>query len=58
MFYNTSTPALRPIHSPMQWVARELSPKNGWLRREAHHSSPATVDIKNAWSYEYICLPP
>jgi len=45
MFYNTSTPALRPIQSPMQWVAGDLSPKNGRLRHEAHHSPPATVDI-------------
>jgi len=41
----------------MQWVPGDLSPENGRLRREAHHSPPATVDIKNAWSYEYICPP-
>jgi len=58
MFYNASTPALRPIQSPMQWVPGDLSPENGQLRREAHHSPPTTTDIKNAWSCKYISLPP
>jgi hypothetical protein len=39
--------ALDPTQSPMQWVPGDLSPGVKRPGREADHSSPFRVDVKN-----------
>jgi hypothetical protein len=46
-----SRPALGPTQPPIQWVTRALflEVKRPW--READHSPPFSVEVKNAWNY-------
>jgi hypothetical protein len=49
LFTTESRPALGTTQPPIQWVLGAL-----WLRRqrrEADHSPPSSVEVKNAWSY-------
>jgi hypothetical protein len=54
-FLSATSPRPAPglILPPIQWVSR--SKGSG---READHSPPCTLDVKNAWSYgdHSICL--
>jgi hypothetical protein len=49
--FTASRPALGPIQPPIQWVPAVVSPgvKRPW--READHSPPSNVEVKNAWRY-------
>jgi hypothetical protein len=41
------------LQTPTQWVPRALTP---WVKRpgrEADHSPPSSVEVKNVWSYTY-----
>jgi hypothetical protein len=51
-----SRSALGPTQPPIQWVPRALSPGVKRPRREADHSPPSNVEVRNAWSY--ISNPP
>jgi hypothetical protein len=46
LFVPVSIFALRTTQPPIQWV---LGIK--WLGNETDHSPPASVKVKNAWSY-------
>jgi hypothetical protein len=41
-------PALGPTQSPLQWVKGALSLEVKKLGREADHSPPSSVEVKNA----------
>jgi hypothetical protein len=51
LFTTASRPALRPTQTPIQWVpvAHSLGIKRPG--READHSPPSSVEVKNAWKY-------
>jgi hypothetical protein len=49
-----SRPALGPTEPPIQWVPWALSLGVKWPEREADHSLPSSVEVKNAWSYTSI----
>jgi hypothetical protein len=51
-----SRPALGPTQSRNQWVTGALSQGVKRLGRVSDHSSPSSVEVKNAWSY--ISTPP
>jgi len=46
----TYRPTLDPTQPPIQWVQRFLSSEVMWPRREANHSSPSSVELKNDWN--------
>jgi hypothetical protein len=51
LFTTASRTALEPTQPPIQWLLRTLSL---WVKRpgrEADHSPPSSVEVKNAWSY-------
>jgi hypothetical protein len=39
--------ASRSTQPPIKWVPGDLSPDVKWWRREADHSPPSIVEIKN-----------
>jgi hypothetical protein len=43
----TSEPPLGPTQPPIQWVREDLSPGVKRPGREADHSSPSSVEVKN-----------
>jgi hypothetical protein len=45
-----SRPALGPTQPPIQWVPEALSLEVKWPEREADHSSPSSIEVKNAWN--------
>jgi hypothetical protein len=45
---NASRPVLGPTHPPIQWVPGTLFLGVNWPGREADHSTPSSVEIKNA----------
>jgi hypothetical protein len=47
LFTTTSRPALRPTQPPIQWVLVALSPEVKWPGKEADHSPPRSVEVKN-----------
>jgi hypothetical protein len=49
-------PALGPTHPPIERVSGVISPGIKWPGREADHSPPFCVEVKNAWIY--ISTPP
>jgi hypothetical protein len=51
VFTTASRPALGPTHPPIQRIPRVPSPGEKRLGREADHSHPSSVGVKNAWSY-------
>jgi hypothetical protein len=46
-----SRSALGPIQPPIQWVLGASSPGLKQPGREADHSPPSNVEVKNAWGY-------
>jgi hypothetical protein len=44
-----SKPALGPIQPPIQWVPRVPSSGVKQPRREAAHSPPSIIEVKNVW---------
>jgi len=53
-FATASRPALWPTQPPIQWVPGAISLGVKRQRREADHSHPSSVQVKNAWSYTSI----
>jgi hypothetical protein len=51
LFTTASRRALEPIQPPIQWEPGTLSLRVKRLDREADHSPPISVKLKNAWSY-------
>jgi hypothetical protein len=51
LFTTASRTALGPTQPSIQWVPEALSLGVKLLRREANHSAPSSVEVKNAWSY-------
>jgi hypothetical protein len=51
LFTAASTLALRPTQPPIQWVTVAPFLRVKRLEREADHSPPSSVDVKNAWRY-------
>jgi hypothetical protein len=51
LFSTSSRPALRPTQPPIQWVRGALSSGLKRTRREADHSPPASVEVKEMWIY-------
>jgi hypothetical protein len=51
LFTTASRPALGPTQPPIQWIPGALSLGVKLTRREADHSPPSSVEVKNAWSY-------
>lgn len=49
----TSRLALEPAQIPIKWVSRVISPEVNRPKREAYHTSPSDVEIKNEWRYVY-----
>jgi hypothetical protein len=49
-----SRPALGSTQPPIQWVPGDLSQGVKLPGHEAHHSSPSSAEVKNAWSYTSI----
>jgi hypothetical protein len=45
-----SRPVLGPTQPPIQCVSWDLSPGIKRSGREADHSPPSSVEVKNAWS--------
>jgi hypothetical protein len=54
LFSIASRPALGPTESPNQRVPGALSTGVQQQRREADHSPPSSVEVKNAWRYTAI----
>jgi hypothetical protein len=54
LFTTASRTALRPTQPPTQGVTGALSPGVKRAGREAEHSLPSSVEVKNAWSYTSI----
>jgi hypothetical protein len=50
-FLNTSRPFLGPASPPVQWVQGAISMEVKRPEREANHTLPSNVEVKNAWSY-------
>jgi hypothetical protein len=50
-FTTASRPALGPTQPHIQWVKEALSLRVKRSGREADHSPPSSVEVKNAWSY-------
>jgi hypothetical protein len=50
LFNTASRPALGPTHPPVQWISGALSPGVKGLGREADHSAPSNVEVKNGGS--------
>jgi hypothetical protein len=48
---NMSRTDLGPTQPPIQWVPGALSLGVKRPGHEAHHSSPSTTEVNNAWSY-------
>jgi hypothetical protein len=46
LFTTASRPALEPAQPPIQWVPGALSLGIKRLKREAHHSSPSSAEVK------------
>jgi hypothetical protein len=44
---------LGPTQPPIKWIPGDRTPGIKWPRREADHSPPPDVEVKNNWSY--IC---
>jgi hypothetical protein len=54
LFTTVSRPALAPPpQPPIQWVPGSLSLRVKRPGREADHSPPTSVKVKNAWSYNF-----
>jgi hypothetical protein len=59
LLHNVQTEIWGPasfLFNEVPWV---LSPRVKWLRREANHSPPSSVKVKNKWSYTStppVCL--
>jgi hypothetical protein len=51
LFTTASRTALGPTQPPIQWVTGALSLGIKRPGREADHSHPPSVEVKNAWSY-------
>jgi hypothetical protein len=51
LFVTGSRPALGPTQPPIRWVPGALSPEVKRPGREADHSPPSSVEVKNAWRY-------
>jgi len=49
-----SRPLLGPTQPPIQWAPEAFPPGIKQPGHEAYHLPPASVKIKNAWSYTYI----
>jgi hypothetical protein len=47
LYYTASRPALKPTQPPIQWVLGALSLGIKQPGREADHSPPSTVEVKN-----------
>jgi hypothetical protein len=45
LFFTSSRPVLGPTQPPIQWLARVKR-----SRREADHSPPTIVEVKNTWN--------
>jgi hypothetical protein len=56
LFNSVSRTALGPTQPPIQWIPGALSLGVKRPGREADHSRPSSVEVKNAWSY--TCTPP
>jgi hypothetical protein len=56
VFATASRPALRPTHTPIQWVPGGSFPELKRPGREADHSPLSSAEVKNAW--RYISIPP
>jgi len=48
---SASRPTLGPKKPPIQWIPEALTPRTKRPGREADHSPPSRVKVKNAWSY-------
>jgi hypothetical protein len=51
LFTTASRTALGPTLPPIQWVPGALSPGVKRSGHEAEHSPPASVEVKDEWSY-------
>jgi hypothetical protein len=51
IFSISSRQALGPTQPPIQWVPGVLSPGVKRQGREAHHSPPASAEVKKMWIY-------
>jgi hypothetical protein len=51
LFTTETGPNLQPTQPPIQWVPGTLSLGIKWPGREADHSPPTSVEVKNTWSY-------
>jgi hypothetical protein len=47
-FVTQSRPALEPTQPPVQWITRAFTPGLKQSGREADHSPPSSVEVKNA----------
>jgi hypothetical protein len=50
-FVTACRPALGPTQPPVQWVPGVVYRGVKRSGREADHSPPSSVEVKNAWSY-------
>jgi hypothetical protein len=50
-FSKASSPAVRPIKPPNQWISKALVPGIECLGHKADHSLLSNVEVKKAWSY-------
>jgi len=53
LFTTVSRPAVGPTHPCIQWIPGALSLGVKRPGREAGHSSPTRVKVKNMWSYTF-----
>jgi hypothetical protein len=53
IFSKLSRPALRSTQPPIQWVPGALIPGVKRPGREAHHSPPASAEVKKMWIYTF-----
>jgi hypothetical protein len=53
LFTTASRPALGPTQPSIQWVQGALSLEVMRPAREANHSRPSSVEVKNVWGYTF-----
>jgi hypothetical protein len=49
LFPTASRPAVEPTQPPIQWLQGALSPRVKRPGRESDHSTPSSIEVRNAW---------